>query len=155
MSVSCRRSVSTKRKARMVYHDTVSLFNKKRIYASLADERAYGQKTIVKLRKMIKQATSSFMVRIFVTIALMLGYKVESRRGKIQIFEKEPKTRSRSKSAASPGGDTITDAMRAMQFYMCFRFRKDENPAFEYLNKDTALLICYSILKKQVDALVD
>ena len=74
MSASCRQTVTKKKKKRIVYHDTVLLMNKKAhvVLASLADERAYGMKTIVKLRKMIKQSTTHDELALLIVVALML-----------------------------------------------------------------------------------
>ena len=154
MSASCRQTVTKKKKKRIVYHDTVLLMNKKAhvVLASLADERAYGMKTIVKLRKMIKQSTTHDELALLLVVALMLEYQVVVRRGKIQLFTNTQRSASASAGSGRGGGkNKITDAMRAMQSYMCFKFRKNENPSFESLSKDTALMICYHILKEQVD----
>lgn len=53
------------------------------------------------------------------------------------------RTASSSKGPRPPKKPTSPDpAVSALSFYMCWRFRKEENPAFQFLNKDTTLLIC-------------
>jgi len=140
-----------------LYKETCSHLNKrsKVLLASLEDERAYGQRTIVKLRQKIKLAKTRAELLEWVTVAIMLGYEIVVRRGKVQLFEHEQvmvKSKSRNRKGPTNGGED--PVVVAMTFYMCWRYRKDENPTFRYLSRDTVLMICYRIIQPLVDSVM-
>jgi hypothetical protein len=56
------------------------------------------------------------------------------------------KTATSSRGPRNKNGPDL--ALSALTFYMCWRFRKNENPSFQSLNKDMALMICSFVRRK-------
>lgn len=119
----------------------------------------YGKNVIVQIRKRIKYAKTYLEKCMYVAVALMLGYRVFVRRSKVMVEEKEEKHQhqllAQATSNRTNNGGGITDLERAFMFYCMWRLRKEDNPSFEYLNKDATLMICYFIVKKDVDQIMD
>lgn len=125
--------------------------------ATRAIDLEYGKNVIVQVRKRIKYATTHMEKCLYVAVAIMLGYNVFVRRGKIMVEEKEKKVQQSQSSGRGGGGSKgkgITDKERAFLFYSMWRLRKEQNPSFDYMNKDAVLMICYFVMKDKVDVIM-
>lgn len=123
--------------------------------ATRAIDLEYGRNAIVQVRKRIKYATSHMEKCLYVAVAIMLGYNVFVRRGKIMVEEKPEVQQSQSsRGGGGSKGKGITDKERAFLFYSMWRLRKEQNPFFDYMNKDVVLMICYFVMKDKVDVIM-
>ena len=101
------------------------------------------------------------IIIILIILLVLLQYKIWVGDGGVprilQLQEEVETVQAKSKQRRrrnGGGSNGITDKDRAFMFYCMWRLRKEENPSFEYLNKDTTLMICYFIVKEQVDEIM-
>lgn len=143
-----------------------------RAATTLAENQAYRADLRRMFRELLKHASTLREEEILLAAALMFDLDVvpttnirRRQRGSYAVDIKE-RTRKRKKQKmavassssngprpGSGGNDDDLDRKAAKEFFMMWRFRRDENPIFRWLSKDTALRVCYFVLKDQIDPL--
>lgn len=161
------RTIARKRSRSDSLYEGVTLgISKRTLRAAMATSeaiKAYGKDMRVVLRKMLKRAHTEQQILHALAAALILGFKVESftRRGKTvyEINDHIALALAPAPNGTGRGGgrDPLdqreADRIAALAFYMCWRFRQEENPALGFLSKDTALHVCVFMMEEQLRAI--
>ena len=133
------------------------------VATTLEENQAYRSDLRRMFRELLKHADTLREKEVLLAAALMLDLEVlptknvRRRRRESYAVDIEERSRKRKKrkmaTPPSGGNDDDLDRKAAKEFFMIWRFRRDDNPIFRWLCKDTALRVCYFVLKDQIEPL--